>query len=196
MIRNVTVYCSSSAQIGEVYQTAAAELGRRITQHRWGLVYGGNRVGLMGILSDACRAAGGKVIGITPQWFIDEGIGDDRADELIVSTGMRDRKEMMEARGDALLALPGGLGTLEEIFEVIVARMLGRHDKPIVLLNIARYYDPLLEMLRHGIEHKFIKPQASQLFFVADSVDSAIAHLVADRPKVPANGDRLGSASE
>jgi uncharacterized protein (TIGR00730 family) len=196
MIRNVTVYCSSSSQIAPVYNTAAAELGRRIAQRGWGLVYGGNRVGLMGILSDACRAAGGKVVGITPQWFIDKGIGDDRADELIVSSGMRDRKEMMENRGDALLALPGGLGTLEEIFEVIVARQLGRHDKPIVILNIAHYYDPLLEMIRHGIEHRFIKPAANQLYFVADSVDSAIAHLSQEAPKIPTSGDLFSSASE
>lgn len=196
MIRNVTVYCSSSSQIAQVYNTAADDLGRRIAQCGWGLVYGGNRVGLMGILSDACRAAGGKVIGITPQWFIDKGIGDTLADELIVSSGMRDRKEMMENRGDALLALPGGLGTLEEIFEVIVARQLARHDKPIVILNIAHYYDPLLEMIRHGIEHRFIKPAANRLFFVADSVDSAIGHLSQERPKVPSNGDLFSSASE
>jgi hypothetical protein len=196
MIRNVTVYCSSSGQIADVFKAAAADLGRTIAQCGWGLVYGGNRVGLMAVLSDACRAAGGKVIGITPQWFIDKGIGDDRADELIVSTGMRDRKEMLENRGDALLALPGGLGTLEEIFEVIVAKQLGRHGKPIVILNIAKYYDPLLAMIRHGIEHKFIKPAADKLFFVADSVDSAIAYLRSHEPLPPGDGDRISSSSE
>jgi len=196
MIRNVTVYCSARGEVANVYKTAAADLGRAIAQCGWGLVYGGNRVGLMQILSDACRAAGGKVVGITPQWFIDKGISDDRCDELIVSAGMRDRKEMMENRGDALLALPGGLGTLEEIFEVIVAKQLGRHGKPIVLLNIANYYAPLLAMIEHGIEHKFIKPVARGYFFVADSVDAAINHLRDQPPTAPANGDPLSSAGE
>jgi hypothetical protein len=196
MIRNVTVYCSARTEIANVYKAAAADLGRAIAQRGWGLVYGGNRVGLMEILGDACRAAGGKVVGITPQWFIDQGISDDRCDELIVSAGMRDRKEMMENRGDALLALPGGLGTLEEIFEVIVAKQLGRHGKPIVLLNIANYYDPLLAMIQHGVEHKFIKPAAWGYFFVADSVDSAMNHLAEQVSATPGNGDPLSSSGE
>jgi uncharacterized protein (TIGR00730 family) len=159
------------------YHAAAEALGRAIAAEGWTLVYGGNRIGLMGILAHAVRAGGGKVIGITPQIFVDAGVGDDDCDELIISANMRDRKEMLEQRGDALLALPGGLGTFEELFEVIVSRKLGYHDKPIVILNIAGYYDALLAMIENGIEQKFINSSARQLFFVAESVPEAMVYL-------------------
>src|SRR5689334_3473370 len=119
MIRTVTVYCSSSQQIDPAYLDAGREMGLALAKHGWALVYGGNRVGLMGVLSDAVREGKGKVIGITPQLFIDKGIHDTLADELVVSDNMRDRKAMMEQRGDAFITLPGGLGTFEEIFEII-----------------------------------------------------------------------------
>src|SRR5688572_22517829 len=107
----VTVYCSSSSRIARGYNEAAAELGRALAHHQWKLVYGGNNVGMMGVLADAVRAAGGNVIGVTPQLFVDKGSADDGCDELIVTSGMRDRKAAMEERGDAFVALPGGLGT-------------------------------------------------------------------------------------
>ena len=141
------------------------------------MVYGGNSCGLMASLADATRAAKGRVIGVTPQSLVDKGISDALCDELIVTTGMRDRKAQMEERGDAFIALPGGLGTLEEIFEIIVGRQLGYHSKPIVVLNIAGYYDPLLAMLEHGIEHRFIKAASRELFQVAGSVEEAMEYL-------------------
>ena len=107
----------------------------------------------------------------------DKGITDQRCDELICTPGMRERKALLESRGDAFIALPGGLGTFEEIFEIIVGRQLGVHDKPIVLLNIAGYYNPLLAMLEHGIEQHFIKAGSRELFHVASSVESAIGRL-------------------
>lgn len=177
MIRAVTVYCSSSGKVAPVYRDAAEQLGRAIAAQGWDLVYGGNRIGMMGVLADAARAAGGKVIGITPQWFIDDGHGDDRCHELLIPADMRQRKHLLQERGDALIALPGGLGTLEELLEVIVSRHLGQHQKPIILLNIADYYAPLLAMIRHGIEHHFIKPAAMQQFHVAGTVEAAIALL-------------------
>lgn len=132
----------------------------------------------MGELANSARAAGGKVVGITPQSMVDEGIGDELCDELIVTPGMRERKALLEQRGNAFIALPGGLGTLEEFFEILVGRMLELHDKPIVLLNIAGYYAPLISMIDHGIEHGFIRPRAREMFFVADSVENAINFLV------------------
>ena len=107
------------------------------------------------------------------------------AHELVVTQTMRERKALMEARGDAFLTLPGGLGTFEEIFEIIVGKQLGYHSKPIVLLDINRYFDPLLEMIDHGIEQKFIKPRARHLFFVAKTVDEAIAHIRNYQPSKP-----------
>lgn len=199
MIRNVTVYCSSSRQIADTFLAAGRELGRAIAAHGWGLVYGGNRVGMMSELSDAARAAGGKVIGITPQLFIDKGVHDKLADELIIADGMRHRKAMMEDRGDAFIALPGGLGTFEEIFEIICGKQLGYHNKPIVLLNVAGYYDPLLAMIEHGVATKFIRPMTPQLYHVATTIAGSIQHMETYTPQVignPVLSHSVNSAAE
>src|SRR5688572_3052358 len=176
-IESVTVYCSSSSAVPRAYTAAAAQLGRAIAEQGWVLVYGGNCVGTMGAVSDGSRAAGGRVVGVTPQLFIDKGIDDKQCHELVVTECMRTRKAAMEQRGDAFVTLPGGLGTLEEIFEIIVAKQLGYHDKPIVLLNVNDYFAPLLAMLEQGIEQRFIKPRARDLYFVADNVAAAIDHI-------------------
>lgn len=197
LIRSITVYCSSSRHLPPVYYEAGAELGRAIAGLGWTLVYGGNRVGLMASVADAARAAGGRVVGITPQVLVDEGIADELCDELIVTQTMRERKALLEARGDALIALPGGLGTFEEFFEILVGRVLGCHAKPIVLLNVAGYYQPLLAMIDHGIEHGFIKPAAREDFFVAPAVPEALAflnaaHTCAVTENGPAAADQRG----
>jgi uncharacterized protein (TIGR00730 family) len=187
MIRSITVYCSSSSTVPRVYTDAAAALGRALAAQKWTLIYGGNNVGTMGALADGCRNAGGKVIGVTPRLFIDKGIHDAACHELIVTECMRSRKAAMEQRGNAFIALPGGLGTLEEIFEIIVGKQLGFHRKPIVLLNVDNYFTPLLTMIDHGIEQRFIKPAARQLYFVASTVDEAIEHVRAYEPPVLAD---------
>jgi uncharacterized protein (TIGR00730 family) len=176
-IHAVTVYCSSSSDIRPAYFDAARALGAAIALSGWILVYGGNRIGLMGAVADAAREAGGKVVGITPQLLVDHGIADEHCDELVVTPGMRERKALLEQRADAFIALPGGLGTFEEVFEIIVGRVLGVHDKPIVLLNIENYYGPLLTAIEHGIGQRFIRPKARAAYFVAEGVDAAIAHL-------------------
>jgi uncharacterized protein (TIGR00730 family) len=176
-IRSVTVYCSSSNRVPGVYPRAAAELGRAMAREGWLLVYGGNCVGCMGALANGAREAGGKVLGITPQVMVDDGIGDDACDELIVTPDMRARKALLEQRGDAFVALPGGIGTFEEFFEILVGRFLNLHQKPVVLLNLAGYYDPLVAMIEHGIEHHFIKPRVREAYFLARTVDEAIQHL-------------------
>jgi uncharacterized protein (TIGR00730 family) len=176
-IRAVTVYCSSSRDLPAAYYDAGRELGAAIARHGWRLVYGGNRIGLMGVVADAVRDGGGKVTGISPRMMVDEGIGDDACDEMIVTATMRERKALLEERGDAFIALPGGLGTFEEFFEILVGRLLEYHDKPIVLLNVAGYYVPLLAMIEHGIEHRFIKARAREAYFVAQDVPQAIGYL-------------------
>jgi hypothetical protein len=176
-IRSVTVYCSSSREVAQTYLEAATELGRAIAGQGWQLVYGGNDCGCMSNLANGAREAGGRVVGITPQLLVDNGIADSHCDELIVTADMRERKGLMEDRGDAFITLPGGLGTLEEIFEILVGRVLGFHFKPVVLLNIAGFYDPLLAMLDHGVEQKFIKPKARQHLHVSPTVEAAVAHL-------------------
>src|SRR5437870_3361345 len=124
-IHAVTVYCSSSKRVAVRYIDASRELGEAIARCGWVLVYGGNNIGCMGIMADAARAAGGKVVGITPQLMVDKGIGDEKCDELIVTEGMRERKALLEQRGDAFVVLPGGIGTLEEVFEILVGKSLG-----------------------------------------------------------------------
>jgi uncharacterized protein (TIGR00730 family) len=192
MIRSITVYCSSSSALSKTYFEAGEAVGRALAENRWALVYGGNSVGLMKTVADAARAAGGRVVGITPQLMVDKGIHDALADELVVTNGMRDRKALMEERGDAFLTLPGGLGTFEEIFEIIVGKQLGYHDKAIVLLNVEGYFDPLLAMIEHGIEQRFIKPKVRELYFVADTVAAAVEHFRFYRP--PAVTDKWGTA--
>jgi uncharacterized protein (TIGR00730 family) len=177
MIRSVTVYCSSSSSIPEAYFDAGNQLGAAIARQGWALVYGGNFVGLMATIAQAARDAGGRVIGITPQLMADKGVSDPKCDELIVTNDMRDRKALLEERGDAFVALPGGLGTFEEVFEIIVGKKLHYHNKAIVFMNVDNYYGPLLAMIEHGIEQKFIRPSARQLYFVAQTVTEAMEYL-------------------
>jgi len=177
MIQNVTVYCASSSRLAPEYREAAMALGRAIAMRGWGVIYGGDSAGLMGAVADGAFAAAGRVIGVFPQRLYDAGIKNERCHEIVVARDMRHRKEILEARGDAMIALPGGLGTLEEFFEIVVGRQLGFHSKPIVLLNIAGYYNPLLAMIEHGIELHFIKPGSRQLYFVAESVEDAVEYL-------------------
>jgi uncharacterized protein (TIGR00730 family) len=186
-MQSVTVYCSSSIAVAKHFFEAADAAGRAIAANGWSLVYGGNLVGLMKTLADGCRAGGGKVIGVTPRLMVDKGIHDPLADELVVTQGMRERKAIMEERGDAFLTLPGGLGTFEEIFEIIVGKQLAFHNKAIVLLNTACYFDPLLAMIDHGIEQKFIKPRARDLYYVAQYVDEAMEYYKAYQPPVLAD---------
>jgi hypothetical protein len=176
-MKSVTVYCSSSRHVPLNYFEAATELGTAMARSHLRLIYGGNQVGCMGALADAARAAGGKVIGITPQLLVDQGIADAFCDELFVTSGMRERKALLEEHGDAFIALPGGLGTFEEIFEILVAKVLGYHEKPIIFLNVSNYYDPLLAMLDHGIEQRFMKPSIREAFRVAETVGQAMEML-------------------
>jgi hypothetical protein len=181
MIRSVTVYLSARDAVHRDYFTAAEAMGRGIAASGWALVYGGNNIGLMRAVADGCRAAGGRVIGITPQLMVDEGIHDANC-ELTVTQTMRERKALLESRGDAFVILPGGIGTFEELFEVLVGRQLGYHSKPIVFLNTNNYYDPLLAMIEHGIEHAFIRPASRELYHVSDSVADVIDYLQAYYP--------------
>lgn len=173
-IRAVTVYCSSSTRVGDIYHDAARRLGTALAKQGWALVYGGNNVGTMGTLANAVRTAGGKVIGITPKLLEEKGIADHAADELIVLDDMRQRKAAMEDRGDAFIALPGGLGTLEELFEIIVGRQLAYHHKPIVILNVAGFYDPLLAMLEHVYTEGYASEARRDSYHVATTPQQAL----------------------
>jgi uncharacterized protein (TIGR00730 family) len=173
----VTVFLSSATRVDKVYYDAATDLGRAIAREKWDLVYGGNHVGCMGALADGAREAGGRVIGVTPQFFIDRDLGDKDCDELVVVQTMRERKLTLEQRANAFIALPGGLGTFEELFEIIVGKQLGQHDKPIVILNVSNFYTPLLDLIRRAAEQHFVREVTWQQISSANTVAEAITLL-------------------
>ena len=173
----ITVYCSSSNAVGEVYQAAAHELGTLIANRGYNLVYGGSRAGLMGTVSEAAFAAGGSIQAIMPSLFEAAKRTHNEQIELVITDGMRARKTLMEERADAFIALPGGFGTLEEVLEVITNKQIQLHDKPIVLLNINNYYAPLLEQFQSAVEQGFIRPEFLHLFHVASTPEDAVTYI-------------------
>lgn len=152
---NICVYCSSSDRIKRDYFPVAAEMGRLIGERGDTLIWGGGRVGLMGETARAVHASGGRVIGVIPQSLTSVEIAYQEADELIVTETMRERKHIMDERSDAFVILPGGFGTLEELAEILVLRILRYHDRPIVLLNTLGFYDKLLALFEHFVTEKF-----------------------------------------
>ena len=153
---SVCVYCGSRAGIDAAYAEAARTTGQWIGAHGGQLVYGGGRNGLMGIVAQATQDAGGRVVGIIPKALVDKEQANHHCDELHVVDTMHERKAMMAERSDAFVALPGGIGTFEELFEVWTWRQLGYHDKPIGLLNVAGYYNALLVFLRQSVQNGFM----------------------------------------
>ena len=153
---SICVYCGSRPGENPAFAQAAQEVGRWIGEHSGQLVYGGGRSGLMGTVAEATRLAGGRVVGVIPQALVDKELADHACDELHIVQNMHERKAMMAERSDAFLALPGGIGTLEELFEVWTWRQLGYHDKPLGLLNVAGYYDGLLGFLQTSVASGFM----------------------------------------
>ena len=168
---SVCVYCGSRPGEDIVYSDAAQAVGGEIGRRGWLLVYGGGRAGLMGVVADAALAAGASVVGVIPQSLMSRELGHTGLNELHVVETMHERKMMMAERSDAFLALPGGIGTFEELFEVWSWRQLGYHDKPLGLLNVAGYYDALLAFLHQSRDHGFMsKAQLDLLEISADPV--------------------------
>jgi uncharacterized protein (TIGR00730 family) len=163
---SICIYCGSRPGESARYADAARSIGAEIGRRGWQLVYGGGRAGLMGVVADAALAAGASVIGVIPQTLMARELGHSGLTELHVVETMHERKMMMAERSDAFLALPGGIGTFEELFEVWSWRQLGYHDKPIGLLNVAGYYDTLLGFLQHSREQGFMSQQQLDLLHV------------------------------
>jgi uncharacterized protein (TIGR00730 family) len=153
---SICVYCGSRPGENPAYADAAKAVGSWIGQHGGQLVYGGGRGGLMGTVAEATRVAGGRVVGVIPQALVDKELANRACDELHIVQTMHERKAMMAERSDAFLALPGGIGTFEELFEVWTWRQLGYHDKPVGLLNVAGYYDALMIFLGQSVASGFM----------------------------------------
>ena len=179
---NVCVFCASSANIDERYLADARELGNLLAQGGWRCVNGGGAVGLMGAVTDGTLDAGGEVTGVIPKFMVDNGWCYDRLMDVVVTADMHQRKQMMSNMADAVIALPGGVGTLEELVETLTWRQLGLVKVPIIILNTLGYYDPLLAMLRHAIDEGFMKPSHGQLWQVAATPADAVALLDDNSP--------------
>ena len=165
MLRSVCVFCGSSVGNREEYRTAAAKLGSLLAKTNIQLVYGGAKIGLMGAIADACLASGGRAIGVMPQFLVDKEIAHNGLTELRIVTSMHERKAMMADLSDAFIALPGGLGTLEEYFESATWTQLGLQRKACGLLNVAGYYDGILAQGDRAMHDGFLKPQFRELLF-------------------------------
>lgn len=173
----VCVFCGSSGAVAEVYRDAATRLGTALGRAGAEMIYGGGRVGLMGLAADAALAAGARVTGIIPRFLRDWEVGHEGIDELVVTETMHERKRLMHERADGFVALPGGLGTFDETVEAMTWRQLGVSDKPIVLANVAGYWDPFLALLRHAEAAGFVKPEHGAIPAVADGPEEAVALL-------------------
>ena len=165
--RTVCVFCGSKTGESAVYAEAARELGALLARHGIAIVYGGGNVGLMKELADAALAEAGQVIGVIPSALIDRELAHGKLSDLRVVASMHERKALMADMSDAFIALPGGLGTLEEIFEVLAWAQLRFHYKPCGLLNVSSYYDDLLKFLDHAVASSFLKPSHRELL-IAD----------------------------
>jgi uncharacterized protein (TIGR00730 family) len=173
----VCVYCGSAPGSRPVYAAAAQAFGRALALSGLTLVYGGGRVGLMGLLADSVLAAGGRAIGVIPELLVEKEVGHTGLTELHVVPDMHQRKRKMADLADAFVALPGGAGTLEEFFEVFTWTQLGYHRKPVALLNVEGFYDPLLTMLRHTVEEGFMRHGYLDSLCVGTEPDALLAEL-------------------
>lgn len=182
-IRRVCVYCGSNAGGRRVFREAAKALGRELARRGWGLVYGGGGVGLMGVLAEAAAGSGGEVIGVIPRALMErEGVAANGLGELRVVGSMHERKALMAELSDAFVALPGGLGTLEELFETLTWAQLGLHAKPCGLLDAGGYYRPLVALLDHAVDEGFVRPEHRALLVVGDRPEELLDRLAGHRP--------------
>jgi hypothetical protein len=168
-MRRICVFCGSSAGSQREYRECAEQLGAELTRRKIGLVYGGGNVGLMGAIADAMLQVGGEVIGVIPEHLMTHEIGHNRLTKLHIVRSMHERKALMADLSDAFIALPGGFGTLEEFFEVLTWSQLGLHAKPCGIVNVLGYYTPLLRMLDHAVDERFLKPENRALVIARDT---------------------------
>ncbi|HJD11466.1 TIGR00730 family Rossman fold protein [Bacteroides gallinaceum] len=173
-IKNICVYCASSPQIAPVYFKAAERLGYLLAEKGINLIDGAGKVGLMGCLNNTVLAAGGTVTGVIPRFMVERGWHHSGLTQLVETETMHERKSLMARMSDAVIALPGGCGTMEELLEVITWKQLGLYLKPIVVLNIQGFYNPLIEMLEKAIGQQFMRREHESLWQVAFTPEEAV----------------------
>jgi uncharacterized protein (TIGR00730 family) len=171
------VFCGSSAGVRPEYAAAAAAFGRLLAERGIRVIYGAGNVGLMSVLADAALAAGGQVIGVIPQMLVDRELAHRGITELRIVTSMHERKAMMAELSDAFVALPGGLGTYEELCEVLTWGQLGIHHKAVGCLNVCGYFEELIRMLDHAVSEGFLRPEQRRLFLSSDDAEKLVSLL-------------------
>ena len=191
-VQKVCVYCASSRQCDSAYHDAAYELGREMARNDVTIVYGGGLVGSMGALANAALAHGGKVIGILPQFMHELEWGHTSLTELRVVNDIHERKRMMISEVDAVIALPGGCGTLEELFEAITWKRLGLYSGPIVMVNTLGFFKPCIELLERCIEQRFMDPRHAEMWSVVDSPAQVLDAIRSAPPWRPENRSFAG----
>lgn len=170
----ICVYCASGRNVAQPYLDLAADLGRAIGAAGHTLVSGGGNVSMMGAVASATRASGGRTVGIIPRALMAREVADLDADELVITETMRERKKQMDDRADGFITLPGGIGTLEELFETWTAGFLGMHDKPVVMLDPDGFYTPLLSWLHEMVGRGFVAQSSLDRLQITDSVEAAL----------------------
>jgi uncharacterized protein (TIGR00730 family) len=183
-VRRVCVFCGSSPGARRAYAEATVEVARLLADNGVGVVYGGGHVGLMGVLADTAMARGGEVIGVMPQALVDREIAHGAISELRVVGSMHERKALMAELSDAFVALPGGLGTLEELFEVYTWSQLGLHDKPCGLLDVDGYFAGIVDFLDHAVRERFVREQHRDMLVVERDPRALIDRLREFEPQV------------
>ena len=181
-MKRICVFCGSSAGSQPGYRACAEQLGVELTRRKIALVYGGGNVGLMGAIADSVLEAGGEALGVIPEHLVTREIGHNRLTKLHIVRSMHERKALMSDLSDAFIALPGGFGTLEEFLEVLTWSQLGLHAKPCGIVNVLGYYTPLLAMLDHAVEERFLKPQNRALVLARDTPAELLKALEDWRP--------------
>jgi len=176
-IKNVCVFCSSSNHLDQRYIAEAKNLGSYLAENNFRLIYGGTNVGLMGIVANAVKEKGGDVWGVIPRLINDKGIAKQECDKLFVTEDLRERKRVMFEKSDAFVALPGGFGTLEEMFEVITLKQLQYKNPPIVFLNTLNFYNKLEDFLENIFEQGFTSKKYRNLFYMANDIEALSEYL-------------------
>ena len=176
-VRSLCVFCGSREGIDTAYHAAALRLGQLMGERGVRLVYGGGSIGLMGVVADAVIAAGGEAVGVIPDFLIQYEVGHRRLQDLVVTDSMHDRKRRMFEMADAFVILPGGLGTLDETFEIVTWKQLRLHDSPIVVLDVNGYWSPLLDLLGAIIAAGFARPEITELITVVETPEQVLQAL-------------------
>lgn len=177
------VYCSSSNNLPEKFYVVSKELGEKLAQKGFDMVYGGTTVGMMGVIANNALQNGAEVIGVIPERIASFGLKHPELAKVIVTKDMRERKATMEKYADVFVAMPGGFGTFEEIFEILVAKQLGYHDKPVIFVNFDGYYDNMIKMFNTLYENNFAKEEMKSLYFIAKTVDEIFGYVETYAPK-------------